>query len=76
MTKTLADRCAYLVGSDIKGRRTIRENFRALYSVRSKIVHGCVGALAADEERYLDWGKSILEYSIFKEIKHLALEKT
>jgi hypothetical protein len=75
LTKTLADRCAYLIGSDIKGRRTIRENFRALYSVRSKIVHGCVGALAADEERYLDWGKSILEDSIFKEIKHLALEK-
>jgi hypothetical protein len=76
LTKTLADRCAYLIGSDIKGRRTIRENFRALYSVRSKIVHGCVGALAADEERYLDWGKSILECSIFKEIKHLGLEKT
>ena len=76
VTKTLADRCAYLVGNDIKGRRTIRENFRALYSVRSKIVHGCVGALAPDEERYLDWGKSILEYSIFKEIKHLSLDKT
>lgn len=75
VTKTLADRCAYLVGSDIKGRRTIRENFRSLYSVRSKIVHGCVGALGADEESYLDWGKSILEHSIFKEIKHLALDK-
>lgn len=76
VTKTLADRCAYLIGSDIKGRRTIRENFRALYSVRSKIVHGCVGALAADEEGYLEWGKTVLEYSIFKEIKHLAFDKT
>lgn len=76
VTKTLSDRCAYLISSDIRGRKTIRDNFRSLYSIRSKIVHGSASSLASDEEHFLDWGKSILEYSIFKEIKHLAMEKT
>ncbi|MDP3799743.1 MAG: HEPN domain-containing protein [Polaromonas sp.] len=76
VTKTLADRCAYLIGTNIKGRKTIRDNFRSLYSIRSKIVHGSAASLASEEEYFLDWGKTALEISITKEIKNLALEKT
>lgn len=75
LTKTLADRCAYLVGTDIKGRKTIRENFKQLYSIRSKLVHGSATSMASNEKHFLDWGRSILEYSIFKELKHLNLER-
>jgi len=75
LTKTLADRCAYLVGTDIRGRKKIRENFKQLYTIRSKLVHGSATSLAADERHFLDWGRSILEYSIFKELKHLNLEQ-
>jgi hypothetical protein len=75
LTKTLADRCAYLISADIRGRATIRENFRALYSARSKIVHGSASSLAPEDEHHLKWGKSVLELSIFKEINHLSLGK-
>lgn len=76
LTETLADRCAYLVGDDIKGRRTIKNNFKELYKVRSKLVHGNVTELDGDQAGYLRWGKSILEFAIIKEMKHLNLGRT
>jgi hypothetical protein len=76
ITETLADRCAYLISSDIKGRKSIRQNFRELYKVRSKLVHGNVVDLDSDQLWSLRWGTTILEYAITKEIKHLGLEKT
>lgn len=74
VTRTLADRCAYLVSNNIKGRSAIREKFRGLYSVRSKIVHGNATSLAPEHRHLLNWGRSVLEYAIFKEIKHLELK--
>jgi len=74
VTRTLADRCAYLVSTNIKGRTTIRENFRQLYSIRSKIVHGNSTSLAPEQRHLLSWGRTILEYAIFKELKHLELK--
>ena len=76
LTKTLADRCAYLVGTDIKGRKTIRDNFKELYDIRSKLVHGVERSLGADKKNYLNWGRSVLEISLFKEIKHLDMDNT
>ena len=75
LTKTLSDRCAYLISNNIKGRKAVREKFRKLYSIRSKIIHGNATTLAESENDFLRWGNSILQYSITKEIKHLELEK-
>jgi hypothetical protein len=76
LVKTLADRCSYLVGDDIKSRKKIKESFEDLYDVRSNIVHGNVIELDSDQEGLFIWGRKILEYAISKEIKHLNLEKT
>lgn len=72
----LADRCAYLLGDDMQGRRTIRENFREVYKRRSKLAHGRAIRLQADEWGYFKWAKNVLNYLIMKEMKHLNLGKT
>lgn len=76
ISATLADRCAYLIGNDIQGRRTIREKFRELYKRRSKIAHGRAIKLQPDEWGYLNWGKHVLDLLILTEMKHLNLGKT
>jgi len=58
----------------VKGRSTIRERFRELYKIRSKLVHGGRTVLEAEQGFHLHWGRGVLEYAIFKEIKHLRLE--
>ena len=73
LTELLADRYAYLIGDDIRGRKTIKERFKRLYDIRSKLVHGSVLELDHDQSAYLGWGRNILEYSILKEIKHLKI---
>jgi hypothetical protein len=73
LTELLADRYAYLVSDDIKGRKTIKDNFKKLYDVRSRLVHGNALELDSDQRSFLHWGQKILEYSIMKEIKHLRL---
>lgn len=75
LTETLADRCSYLISSDIKGRKSIKKDFKKLYDVRSKLVHGNATELDRNQEKILNWGKVILEYAIVKEIKHLNLGK-
>lgn len=75
ISATLADRCAYLLGNDIQGRQTIRENFKELYKRRSKLAHGRAIRLEPDEWGYFNWGKSILNHLIMKEMKHLNLGK-
>jgi hypothetical protein len=74
LTETLADRCAYLISSDIKGRKTIKENFKKLYKIRSKIVHGVRTTIDQDQKFCKHWGHTILELAIIKEIKHLGLK--
>lgn len=73
LTEILADRCSYLVSSDIKGRKSIKEEFKKLYKVRSQLVHGNITELDSNQKQHLDWGRTILEYAISKEIKHLNL---
>lgn len=76
LTETLADRCSYLISNEIKGRKTIKKNFKELYNVRSKLVHGNATELDRNQEYFHKWGRTILEYAIIKEIKHLNLGKT
>nr|WP_315595518.1 HEPN domain-containing protein [uncultured Cupriavidus sp.] len=76
LTHTLADRCAYLIGNNIKGRNTIRERFKELYVMRSKLVHGNATSLDESDEDFLGWGRTALELSIISEIKHLGLDST
>lgn len=76
LTETLADRCSYLISNDIKGRKSIKKTFKELYDVRSKLVHGNATELDSTQQWYLSWGRTILEYAIIKEIKHLNLGKT
>jgi hypothetical protein len=76
LTETLADRCAYLISNNIKGRRAIKKNFKELYEARSKLVHGNATELDSNQLGHLNWGKSMLEFAIFKEMKHLDLGLT
>ena len=71
LSKTLADRCAYLIGKNIQGRKRIKERFKKLYDLRSKLVHGRTVRLHDNEKDYLNWGKKILNRVILKEIKNL-----
>jgi hypothetical protein len=73
LTETLADRCAYLLAKTIGARKIMRNEFRKLYKLRSKIVHGRIINLNDKEQYYLDWGKRILGLIIEKEISLLKL---
>jgi hypothetical protein len=75
ITETLADRCAYLTSTDIKGRKNIKSNFKKLYKIRSKLVHGVKTSIEDDQLFYKNWGQNVLEIAILKEIKHLKLSK-
>ena len=74
VTSTLADRCSYLIGTDPKGRKTIKDKFKKLYAIRSKLVHGNVVRLSEDDSKYHRWGQIILDMSISKEIKNYKIE--
>lgn len=71
LTDTLADRCAYLLGNNHRARKNIKKNFKELYRLRSKVVHGRALRLKDHESGYLSWGKQILDKVIHKEIRYL-----
>lgn len=71
ITKTLADRCAYLTCSKIKDRVKTKEKFINLYKIRSKVVHGNTQQLNASEVINLYWARSALTQIILKEIELL-----
>lgn len=75
LTETLADRCAYLLATDIEGRKKIRYNFRELYRLRSKLVHGRAMRINDSEKGFLEWGKRVLNCVIIKEMKDLNLSE-
>jgi len=76
LTKSLADRCAYLTASDIKSRKQIRQEFISLYGIRSSLVHGTQRTLDEKQAHYLHWGRDILEHCIFREIRNLNMGKS
>lgn len=71
ITKTLADRCAYLLGNSISKRKDIREKFRGLYDVRSKLVHGRKASLDDEQRGLLKFAKNTLDQIILKEISYI-----
>lgn len=72
LTNTLADRCAYLLGDSIPKRRNIRENFKKLYDVRSKLVHGRKASLDDEQSKFLGFAQSVLNSVIWKEISFIG----
>ena len=75
LSKTLADRCAYLIGMNIQERKRIKDDFKKLYDLRSKLVHGRAVRLHDNEKVYLNWGKEILNRVILKEMEYLKLDE-
>lgn len=73
LTTILADRCAYLIGKNIKDRGEIKTLFRDIYKVRSKIVHGVRNHLSEKEEHLQYLARAFLSKSILKEIDNLEL---
>ncbi|EHH1325575.1 hypothetical protein J7G91_000584 [Salmonella enterica] len=73
LTTILSDRCAYLIGKNIKDRGEIKTTFRKIYQIRSKIVHGVRNHLSANEEHMLYYARSFLRMSILKELDNLEL---
>ncbi len=73
LTKTLADRCAYLISNDIRRRTDIKKDFMNLYEVRSKLVHGVITP-ESNHKEYLRKGRYMLEFAIIQEIKNLNLK--
>ncbi|MBI5888679.1 MAG: hypothetical protein HZB82_08235 [Deltaproteobacteria bacterium] len=74
LTTRLADRCAYILGKNMVDRKEIRDMFEKLYKVRSKLVHGRRVRLKKDDERYLFWGRRILDRLIRKEMNFLKID--
>lgn len=73
LTTILADRCAYLIGKNIKDRKDIKNIFRDIYRIRSKIVHGVRNHLTEKEEYLQHIARAFLSRSILKEIDNLEL---
>ncbi|HCF5159348.1 HEPN domain-containing protein [Pseudomonas aeruginosa] len=68
LTESLSDRCAYSIGTSHKSRKEIKDQFKSLYKLRSKIVHGVNHALKDDDLNYIETGRNLLKASISKEI--------
>jgi len=60
----ISDRCAYLTGNNEKDRKLIRNNISALYTLRSKLVHGRQRRLEQDEMHHLFLAKGALMKAI------------
>ncbi|WP_337058216.1 hypothetical protein [Pseudomonas sp. USHLN015] len=67
LTETLADRCAYSLATTHAERAKIKAEFKEIYRLRSKIVHGVVNNLKPEETSHLRHAKRLLIASIKKE---------
>ncbi|HET7788929.1 MAG TPA: hypothetical protein VFL36_23345 [Myxococcales bacterium] len=70
LTKSLADRCAYLLGGTRSVREDIRKRFRTLYEHRSKLVHGRSMRLPKAAVESLQWGRSALNQVLRREVQN------
>ena len=68
VTAMLADRVSFLTGGGRVKREETRKQFRNFYDTRSKIVHGRVARLGADEAKLLRWGRQALYQCINAEL--------
>ncbi|EMW1039768.1 TPA: HEPN domain-containing protein [Citrobacter freundii] len=71
LTNILADRCSYLIGKNIEERKEIKSNFREVYRLRSKIVHGVKSNLSPQEMSLRYNAINYLRRSILKEILNM-----
>lgn len=71
LTNILADRCSYLIGKNIEERKIIKSNFRDVYRLRSKIVHGVKSNLSPQEMSLRYDAINYLRRSILKEILNM-----
>ena len=71
LTNSLADRCAYLIGRNITERKEIKDEFKRMYKVRSKIIHGVKSHLTQNEEDIKYRAFHYLKKSISREIRNL-----
>lgn len=71
LTKTLGDRCAYLIGKNIKQRRNIKDAFNKIYTIRSKIVHGVINKIEHEDSHMLNYARGLLKTALGKEIANL-----
>jgi hypothetical protein len=52
ISQTLAERCAFLIGTDIESRKTLAKHVKTSYDTRSKITHG-LGVQKEDQDQLL-----------------------
>jgi hypothetical protein len=71
LTEALSDRCAYLIATSIKGRKNIKDRFKELYKIRSKIVHGAISHLDRENLIQLEYAKQFLRSAIRKEMQFI-----
>jgi len=71
VTELLADRCGFLLGENRSTRSFWKEQFKAMYDVRSKVVHGRRRKLQKKELRQLAVAELILVELIKTETKSL-----
>jgi len=76
----LADRCAYLLGQGHSDRGDIRRRFKAMYKIRSKVVHGRSPRLSPSDARELHNAQQLLGQVISEEsgrlLKALGKQKS
>lgn len=69
ITERMADRVAYLIGTNPESRRQLREYMRAFYKLRSSLVHGKQTAINPQNHATERNGRTILEMVLKKELK-------
>ena len=71
LTLTLTDRCAYLIGKGMTERSEIKTQFKAIYQLRSKLVHGRINKISTQDRILCGRATSYLKRAIRKELTHL-----
>jgi hypothetical protein len=74
LTKTLADRCAYLIASSSKERDELISEFREIYKLRSKIVHNGEASFKKKEHQHLSRLRIICNRILQRESELLAAD--
>ena len=72
LTNLLADRCSYLIGKTVSDRKFIKNRFKQIYRMRSKIIHGVGISFNDDSISIKQDATSYLKESINKEIYNMG----
>lgn len=69
LTEKMADRCSFIAATAREDRKDIRENFKKIYKIRCKIVHGRKKYLSDDEAHFRFYAQNLLDHLIKREIR-------